>query len=143
MDLRDFIDDLRARGITLEADGELLRTRPWSALSPADRDVIHAYWREIRDLVATEAEEPEAPREAPATRPPEEPEPKLTEREERARRMRAEGPFAYRDPTVFVDVALRDVEEKDMTSAEILAARYAFGARFGDRLQRFRDFRRD
>ena len=146
-ELRDFVDELRSRGITLEADGELLRTRPWSALSEADRAVIHTRWREIRDLVAVAGKEPETPAEASlvtvSSEPPAEPEPKLTEREERARRMRAEGPFAYRDPTVFVDVALRDVEEKDMTSAEILAARYAFGARFGDRLQRFRDFRRD
>lgn len=144
-DLRTFVDDLRARGITLEADGELLRTRPWSALSEAHREVIHTRWREIRDLVAIEGGEPETSAEAsPSSEsPPAEPEPKLSEREERARRMRAEGPFAYKDPTVYVDVALRNVDEKDMSSAEILAARYAFGARFGDRLERLRNLRRD
>lgn len=65
-DLSEFVSELRSRGITLEAEGELLRASPWSALTQEERDRLQNEKAELVELLTpAPVTEPETPSAAP------------------------------------------------------------------------------
>ncbi len=64
MTASSLLDTLKVRGVTVRADGDVLKIKPFSALTDADRATIRQHKAAILELLET------ASRIAPATAPP-------------------------------------------------------------------------